>query len=339
MEKEKRNRAYKQNALRYTALTFLVTMLGALLVAGIWIKMEGESQAASWDVQREYRYHYMLITDSLEEELAKHLYEGARKAGEEHDILVEHLTDTAGNKKTAEELLKIAIAAGADGILVEGNDSSKVRELIDRASEENILVATILSDSKDSKRKCFVGIDTAQMGQIYGNRLMNLYQGRQLDVAVLCDAGAEGSLEDTICRIIEKSAPKEKFTVRRVAMEREDLFSADEEIRSLFLTRDKTPDILVCLSAQDSVCAYQVAVDLNLVGKVQILAYSSLQDVVSAVSKGIIDSSVLVDMEEVGAKAVNTLFEHRSSKHAEEYINVDVQVIEPENAEKYWNGE
>lgn len=336
MEKEKRMSPVGQRLIRHAVLLLFTAGIGAALIAGVFIRKAGKGQERAAGAETQYKYHYMLISESQEEELKESLYEGARKAGEEQGILVEDLTTE--EKKTTEELLKTAIAARADGIIVEGNGTKEVKELIDRASEENIPVATILCDAEESKRKCFVGIDTRQMGEIYGNRLQNLYEGEKLEVAVLVDS-EEGSLEHKIYQIIETSVPKDKFAVYPVEMERENTFSSDEKIRSLFLTKKKTPDILVCLSALDSVCAYQVAVDLNLVGKVQILGYSSLQEVVSAVSKEVIHASVLVDMNEVGRKAVETLFCHRNTRNADEFVQVDIQVIEKENTANYWKGE
>ena len=72
--------------------------------------------------------------------------------------------------------MEMAIAAKVDGIIVEGNQSAEMKELIDRAEAENITVVTMMHDVADSKRKTFVGINTYALGEMYGNQVVDALQ-------------------------------------------------------------------------------------------------------------------------------------------------------------------
>lgn len=325
---------HKREIAFYTIISFAVIVTVVLFWATWGIRKANENQAFSLKEERQYKYHYMLIRTGFEDEKSGNLYAGAKKAGEELDILVEDASELGSMKETTEEMMKTAIAAKVDGIILETEASSELAVLIDEASEQGIPVVTVGHDMPDSKRKCFVGIDVKQTGEMFASRILQQYYGEKLDVAVLTDRGKDISA-DSVYYHIEQELAGENAQVRPIEISGEDAFSADEEIRRLFLNKEELPDVLVCLNEEDTIGACKAAVDYNMVGKVEIIGYSAREEVVTAIEKNIVDSSIIVNMSEMGDEAVRALYKNRDRKSTKTQITVVPQVIEYENIEQY----
>lgn len=318
----------------YTIWVFVIVVTAALLFAVWGIKRANENQMMPEEKVKKYKYHYMLIQKKFGDERSKSLYAGAKKAGEERDIFVENTEESARAGDTIQEMLKTAIDANVDGIIVEADDSTTVAELINQASEKNIPVATVGKDSGDSKRKCFVGIDVKQAGILYAERILEQYGNKPMNVTVLTD-GKSADTRESVYREIEKNIKQSDIRVDKVDIQAENEFTSDEKIREIFLTQGEKTDVLVCLSELDTICAYKAAVDYNMVGKIKIIGYSAVEEVQEAIRKGIVDSSITFQANEIGEKAVQTLFALRNKKTVESYVNVTVQMIEKDNLQMY----
>lgn len=320
----------------FMTLMFLLLVSFVIALSYIVIKRGKTGESAGNRAYREYKLHYMLITGN-DSDFESDFYAGAKEAGEKDDILVENLQKTMEGHYNIKELMEIAIAAKADGIILEADGSEEVKDLIDRASEAYIPVVTAWQDSPTSKRKCFVGMNEYQLGQIYGNQMLDLAEGKRVNAVVLMDSADRTSPDLTYSGIKDTTA--DKIDLETVYIDREDDFSSEEIIRSLVVDQENRPDILVCLNSVDTLCARLAVVDYNVVGQVQILGYYSSNDTLDGIEKDIISSTVTVNMEEMGKKAVNALYAYRTNKYMNEYEIVEAEVITGENVKEHIKGE
>ena len=95
------------------------------------------------------------------------------------------------------------------------------------------------------------------------------------------------------------------------------------------------PDVFVCLTAVDTLCAYQAVVDYNKVGEIEIIGYFDSELIVRAVEKEIIHSTMTIDAKQVGACCVDALTEYREKLRVSNYFPVDITIINQKNIEKY----
>lgn len=313
---------------------FIITVTLLLIAASWYLKRyEAKNAQASY---RTYKYHYMLIESEPDSSFFKSLHEGAQDAGKKHDIYVEDLAASVEKNYSIEELMEIAIAANPDGIIVEADASKQLQELIDRASEHNIPVVTTYGDSKESKRKSFVGINEHQLGEIYGTQVLKQKQaGVPLKVTTLMETGEEGEVPNLIYSGMKEVLGGEDIELDIIRADRGDTFSSEEQIRSLVLSGESRPDVLVCMNEVDTICAYQAVVDYNAVGKMNIIGSYASPQILKAIQKGVITSSITIDAKEMGTKVVEALIEYQKSKFISEYETVEPQVITKENVDHY----
>ncbi|MEG0228569.1 MAG: substrate-binding domain-containing protein [Lachnospiraceae bacterium] len=333
MKKETNKKRWNGSEKVVIGILLLIVATTLLLVVALWY-MKQDSVKVSNSHSRTYKYHYMLIENEPDSAFFRSLYRGAQKAGGKRNIYVEDLAESLDKSYNVAELMEIAIAANIDGIIVEANDTKQLQELIDRASEQNIPVVTTYEDAPKSKRKSFVGINGQQLGEIYGEKIVECKQENvPLRATVLIDSEGNSENSRLVYSGMKKVVSQEEIELDVIRVDRKDPFSIEEKIRSLVLSGEQRPDVLICMDEVETICAYQAVVDYNAVGKMQIIGNYTSPEILQAIEKGVISSSIVIDAEKMGAKAVETLCNYQKSKFINEYETITPQVITKENVE------
>jgi len=73
-----------------------------------------------------------------------------------------------------------------DGMVISCNDAGALKDVIDRAVDAGIKVATFDSDSKDSKRAFYCGTDNYNAGKACGTAMAKLVKARKLSGEITC---------------------------------------------------------------------------------------------------------------------------------------------------------
>lgn len=289
-----------------------------------------------------YSRHYVMITGKRDADAWDKVYESALKEGKKQGAYVERLGYNLAKEYDQKELLQIALEASVDGILIPGNEEKETVELINEAVEKNIPVVTMLRDCTGSRRQCFVGINSYNMGQEYGQQILEIMEqdGREeVKVVLLADESKMDSSQNLVLlgirETLEKSLGEEcPVTVETVLVDNTRSFNPEESIRDIFLDKDRIPDILICMNAVYTQCAYQAVVDYNKVGTVQILGCYDSDTILDAVAKNIIYSTITLDAEQMGELCVNALQEYLDTGYTNGYRAVDTRLIREEDARK-----
>ena len=312
----------------------LVALVLILLLYRYWSRSLG-GEAGEYDT---YERHYAMITDRGDEDFWNEVYQSALEEGKERGVYVERFGENLAVDYDRNQLLDMAIRASVDGIIVSGDDEEETVALIDQAVDQGIPVVTVLNDSIESRRQCFVGSNSYNIGQKYGEQILQMLPEGSGQVMVLTDESRTDSSQNLILLAIRETLEealgrKDAITVETQSIDGSRSFSAEESIRDIFLG-DELPDVLVCLNAVHTRCAYTAAVDYNKVGTVQILGYYNSDAILDAVSKKIIRATVGLDTVQMGELCVDSLDEYVETGYTNSYKAVDIYVITPEEAEK-----
>ena len=285
-----------------------------------------------------YSRLYALITDEGDEDFWTDVYESALEKGKERGVYVERFGKNLAGDYDRNVLLDMAIRASVDGIIVEGDEEEETVSLIDSAVEQGIPVVTVLNDCIESRRQCFVGSNSYNIGPEYGRQILQMLPEGEGTVMVLTDESRTDSSQNLILLAIRETLAETLGDDNAVSVETRSIdgsrsFSAEESIRDIFLG-DDLPDVLVCVNAVYTRCAYTAAVDYNQVGNVQILGYYNSDATLDAVSKNIVQATVGLDSAQLGELCVDALDEYVETGYTNGYMAVDIYVITPEEAEE-----
>ena len=313
------------------AVAFLIILIG-MAYYKYKISEVGIDEATDYNI---YKYHYAMISEHADDPFWEAVYQGALEKGKKQGAYVEKIGNNLSISYSLYDLMQIAISSKVDAIIIEPNGDNRITELINKAESEGITVITVLKDAPQSNRKSFVGINSYDQGQAYGGQVIDLVEKGKSKVTVLLHADNKDTSQNIVYSSIREIVDNDNVEVENAIVNTQNTFSSEEDIRNIIMDKDNPPDVLVCLTAVDTLCAYQAIVDYNKVGEIDIIGYYDSELILSAIQKNIIHSTMTIDAEQMGAYCVEALIEYRERKRMSDYFSVNINIITSENVDEY----
>lgn len=345
------NRVLFRVSIILVAFMLCATVLGLLFFRQAISK---NKKAIAIEGEEQYDKHFVLITNNRGSAFWKEIYQGALEKAQENNAYVEIMGDNLSVKYNKNELIKIAIEAKVDGILLEADESVATRTMIDEAEQAGIPVVTVLSDSKRSKRQSFVGISSYDLGAKYGEQVANVvdqYYGinqEKVDhtkkstqrALVLMNSNAQETGQNIlftgIDEMVKKQSPNSDKVVLDTALIKNDAaFAAEESIRDILHDRESQPDIIICLDELSTTCVYQTLVDYNRVGEITVIGYYNSDMILHAIEQNVVHSTIIVNTKQIGEYSIEALQEYVRTGYVSEYFSVDTSIISQDNVKNY----
>ena len=312
----------------------LCCLAGAAILMGIWlafytrnIRELRETEGAD----RVYDRHYLLITGDGSGMYEK-IYEQAKATAAGRGAYLEWLSPRADDNYSLWDCVQIGIASKADGIILSPSGEEDLAGCITDAVQAGIPVVTILEDVAGSERISFVGLNSYQLGEIYGNQVLaSLHDGRNV-VMILSPFSKENIslnlFNARIREVVETGLPETgSVSVEWVSQKSHAGFGAEETIRDIFIGSEPMPDILICMDAVSTESACQAILDYNQVGNVDIIGYYASQTALDALRKGVIPVLIDLDVRDVGRFSVNALDEYLEMGYVSDYFSVGIEIL------------
>ena len=288
-----------------------------------------------------YKYHCAFIASDSEDPFGKNIYEGAKRAGEEVGIYVEYFGENLSLNYKEDELLEIAIAAKVDAIILKGAGSSSTGKLINQAIEQGIAVVTVSEDDMNSKRCSFIGINKFKMGYDLCAEALSDEEKGQGEIMVLFDQLGDNT-DNTIAisgakRYLDENSGD--YTLITPSIDSSESYNVEEQIRMLLREKSQRPDIVICTSLAQTQSVYQTLIDLNCVGDIKVIGFYYTQSILEEIEKDIIQATYVIDAEEMGRHAVNSISEYKKYGYVSDYVSVEAEIINEENIKEWLDKE
>ena len=299
-----------------------------------------------------YKYHIAMVTESHTDPFWESVWRAAKEEGANSDVVVEWIGNSLTEQYPLTSLMEMAIAEKVDGIILQPDGSVAISQLIVRAIENGIPVITVMSDATGTGRQGFVGYNSYDLGQLYGAqvRAAMAQMPSEYHAVVLFGNDISENAQNIVYSSIKESLEGRNVTLDVVTIDNNNVFSAEETIREMVVSspssvasadtppqlgKDYGPNMLICLNATNTICAYQAVVDHNKVGQIQILGYYDSDEILSAIDKRVIQATVTVDANRVGASCVTTLMEYLEQGRTSDFTPVVLQLVTAANLEDY----
>ena len=289
-----------------------------------------------------YQRYYALITEERKSSFWQSVYQGAYEAGVKENAYVEMLGSNLSTTYSREDLMRIAIDSGVDGIIVEADETKQMAELINEAVDAGIPVVTLYGDSTQSNRISFVGVGSYNLGREYGRQILQIAEEQEKDrvkVSVLVNSYTQNSSQNILCSGIQETVENANksgtdIEITLVSVDNTNAFSVEESIRDIFM-ENELPDIIICLNELNTTCVYQAVVDYN---KVNILGYYDSETIIKAIDRNVIYATVSVDTEQMGQFCIDALTEYYDYGNTSQYFTADIAFIDKDNVSRYLGG-
>lgn len=345
----------KRTSYQKTNLSIIaIVIMTIVTLASVYVYRALIAQTFNLDTggTRFYTYHIAMVTESNDDPFWKNVWLAAKEEGAKRNAYVEWVGSSLTEQFPLTALLEMAITAKVDGILVQPDGSAEVNALITRAIDSGIPVITVMTDATGSGRQGFVGYNSYDLGQLYGQQVRAAMDqsSKPWHAVLLFGNDVSENTQNIVYSSIKESLENTNATLDVITIDNSNVFSAEEAIRELVVTiPSQTPDantppqlgktygpnILVCLNATNTICAYQAVVDHNKVGQIQILGYYDSDEILTAVEKRIIQATVAVDAQRVGASCVDALMEYLEVNRTSDFTPVDLTLVTADNVSAY----
>lgn len=338
--KKTSDNGFSNNSFAFVIVGAVIMVIAAIVTGIIFRVITRTMQNVEKELTVTYDKHYAFIAEDSESDFWQEVFDSAYEQAREYNAYLEDINTGLGGDHPADELLRIAVNSKMDGIVYSGGASETVRKLIDKAVDAGIGVVVLQNDVETSKRQCYVGLNYYELGQMYALQIEKLIgSGRMKDktVDILVDGDMAEGASNLIIMAMEDYL-REKYgedDIPQVVVTRidvEDIFSAEEKIRNIFLEKENLPDIMLCVNSVYTRCAYQALVDYNLVGQVQIVGYFANDTILEAVDKQVIFSTISVDTNEMGKSCIQSLYEYNNMGYTNSYLPVGIEVVDQQKA-------
>lgn len=283
--------------------------------------------------------HFATVLIGNETQFLEKLQKGIQNEADASRIDIEFF-----NVKTVEEgteMIKLLITAGVDGIITQGIHEMAFMEALKTVKQANIPLVLVYSDEQTAERDVFIGINPFDMGI----EAATLYQESEPEFGkvVFITQATAGSSEDTTSKLQMLGFMDVFETLHRssqviVKKSEPTLLSAEGIASEIFLGASDITGI-VCTNEVDTVGVTQVVIDLNKVGRVNVIGTGLTPQIADYIDKGIIYGTLYRNPEKMGNMALRSLVDilNQTLKKSEQsdYVDLQIEVITKENLETY----
>ncbi len=343
----------RSNVTKANLSILAVIVMSVVTLASVFVYRALIDRTFDFDTggSRYFTHHIAMVTESHEDPFWKNVWLAAKEEGAKSDTVVEWVGNSLTEQYPLTALMEIAITTKVDGIIIQPDGSEEIKALIARAIESGIPVITVMSDASGTGRQGFVGYNSYDLGQLYGAqvRAAMAQTPNEYHAVVLFGNDISENAQNIVYSSIKESLEGRNVTLDVVIIDNDNVFSAEEAIRELVVSTPSAsliqdtpqlgktygPDMLICLNATNTICAYQAVVDHNKVGQIQILGYYDSDEILTAIEKRVIQATVAVDANRVGASCVTTLMEYLDLGRTSDFTPVGLQLVTAANMTDY----
>ncbi len=317
------------HGLEHMLIGFLILLLFITIASMLFFHSLMLDTNNTGDItQLKEKKHYVFISGEYSNPTIDDLYDSIKENVEKNGALIEYFGKKLAVEYSVSELIELATHAKVDGMFIVGEDNSKVASAINQALAEHIPVITVYKDCSISKRSCFVGINGYALGESFARKLESYHGDKEKNVYIIMNSVQDKAVMKGIRVYLNQKKEQEKFHLKEIQIESQEKFTSEEMIRELVLSKEEKADVLLCLTSVDTSSAYQILVDYNKVGKINVLGYGTSEPILEGIQKGIITATVAIDIKEMGALSVKAMLEHEQNSNARTTISLPVEFID-----------
>jgi ribose transport system substrate-binding protein len=303
-------------------LTFAVSFS---LARGLYIQPRREASLS---------YHFALYLPDNRNSFFTGIIAGAERAAEEENASISvHSIDPAKRE------LEMALYTGVDGAVVcPYLDDGLARRQLDRFGERQIPVVIINHNVPNDQPWPFIGTNNFDVGRrigalageltdepirlalVYSDKAPGIYGEREL-VEMGITAALGERLAAPIAGYRTKLNPLDaEALLYRLFRSTSDAAGTDPEPPAAF-------NVIVFTDSNDTLAAAQTLIDMNLVGRLQVIGFGDDQGIKENIRKGIIACSVVINPDRIGYEAVRSLAALRRTGYTSTSVDTGIEII------------
>ncbi|MDR2477889.1 MAG: substrate-binding domain-containing protein [Treponema sp.] len=312
-----------KNWLRVGIIGFGLLALAAFLVS--------LSRAHSLYIQSRQdmtlNYHFSMYLPDNRNSFFTGIIAGAEQAAADFNAAISvHSIDPAKHE------LEMALYTGIDGAVVcPYLDDNLARRQLDRLGSMQIPTVIINHNIPNDQPWPFIGTNNFDVGRRLGLAAGSISEG-PVRLAVVYSDKAPGIYGERELVEMGITAALGEELAAPIASFRTNLNPLDAEtLLPRLFHGPQDFNVIIFTDANDTIAAAQTVIDMNLVGRVQIIGFGSEPAVQENIRKGVISCSLAINPERIGYEAVRSLAALRETGYTSTSIDTGIEIIGREN--------
>jgi ribose transport system substrate-binding protein len=314
-----------KHILRVLIILFAFLSLGSFL--GSFLLVRGLYPPSRDDKTGTLDYHFILYLPDNRNSFFTGIIRGAETAAAELNAAVSiHSIDPAKNE------LEMSSYTGADGIIVcPYLDDSLARRQLEKLRRRQIPTVIINHNIPNEQPWPFIGTNNFDVGRRIGAMAGRLNSGR-INLAVVYSDKSPGFYgERELVEMGITAALGDRLAAPVLGL-RTNLNPLDaEEVCSRLFRTNSRVNTLVFTDPNDTIAVAQTLIDMNMVGRIQIIGFGDDPEIAENIRKGIIACSIVTNPERIGYEAVRSLGSLKQTGYTSASIDTGVEFLTREN--------
>lgn len=279
--------------------------------------------------QQEYDYHFVLISEELDNDYWRLVEQGAKKAALEHNIFLEYVGPPKADNDQLLKLLDRMISMKVDGIMTQGVEGEAFVDLVFKGVENRIPIVTIDADVKSSVRKAYVGTNNFYAGQLAGKAMIEKTDGEQY-VGIITGRFDAMNQQERIAGFKDAIQAVDRIQIVGV---RESNITETGAAQATYALLKEYPSItaLVGMSALDGAGIVEGLHEFSSNKEVYVSAFDVLSETMNLIQNDKIETTIAQYPIEMGYEAVLTMVELQRHDVLETEVFIPTQIIDKEN--------
>lgn len=276
----------------------------------------------------DFKYHFVIIGKETARKNWNDIYNGAKSYADKNNVALELLINESVNDKKEIDFFDMSVNAKVDGIIINGYDSDEMISISEKALKSNIPVIFINDESVLSKRTSYIGVNNYMAGQMAVS-LLSKYgvKDEKLNIGVVMEK--KDTIQNNIRHesIVLAIKDKPNFIWKNTIYSFDSKIQLYNDIKNMIINNPDINAIIGTSSLHGEVIG-EVLVDLNLVGKIVVIAFGDYPLTQRYIQNKVIDASINVDGTLIGINAVESLVKYCNNEFVEDVNYIPLEVID-----------
>ncbi|OEG62964.1 MAG: hypothetical protein BHK79_10820 [Halanaerobium sp. MDAL1] len=284
------------------------------------------------------------VPRSLDNPIFLDAFEHAQEKAIDLGINIEWVAPFVYNEEAQIKIIESLIARKVDGMVVSVNNTPEYIDVINRAIEAGIAVATFDADAPDSRRLFHIGINNYEAGKVTAEGLLTVLENRNIDynqqekkLDTMIMTGVRGALN--LDSRIEGFLDTVEATNIRVQdiVENQDSVNLSVELLEQYLQQNPEIDIIFFVGGWPFYVPAEALPNFQQWSKNGGVAVGIdiFYDALLLQERGLLQYLVGQDMATMGSKGLSTLYNYiKYGAEPKEYIETGVEVADDDNLER-----
>ena len=277
------------------------------------------------------RISIAVIPKGTMHEFWKTVHAGAVKASGELDVDVIWKGPIKEDDRDAQiAVVEDFISKGVSGIVLAPLDDAALRAPVANATKTGIPVVIFDSGLQGSDFISFVATDNFKGGQIAGEHLAKLLNGKGSVIMLRYSEGSNSTMlrEKGFLDAVSKHAGLKVISSNQYGgVTPESAYKASENL----LSRFKDVDGIFCPNESTTFGMLRALQDGGFAGKIKFVGFDSSQQLIDGLKRGQIQGLVLQNPMKMGYMAVKTLVQSLRGQRVEKRIDTGATLVTPQN--------